>query len=160
MYILFSNNSQSRSIYSRIVLNWSKAEIKIAWMSNRRLLKSILTCFFTMCYSFLQINSIGRTYPPEVGVLQKSVLKSFSKSIGKDLMKSQARELQLDLKKDSRTGVFLRILWNLTLTANYDYSRSNREYLPLPIQMQLSKKPKTFSKLLIAFLECTLNFKH
>ena len=26
------------------------------------------------------------------------------------------------------------------LTANYGYSRSNRENLPLPIQMQLSKK--------------------
>ena len=66
--------------------------------------------FHNVLYSFLQINSIGRTYPPEVGVLQKSVLKSFSKSIGKDLMKSQARELQPDLKKDSRTGVFLRTL--------------------------------------------------
>ena len=28
-----------------------------------------------------------------------------------------------------------------TLTANYQYSRSNRENLPLPIQMKLSKKP-------------------
>ena len=40
-----------------------------------------------------------------------------------------------------------------TLTANYEYSRSNRENLPLPIQMQLSEKPKTF-------LESTLNFEH
>ena len=31
-----------------------------------------------------------------------------------------------------------------TLTANYEYSGSNGENLPLPIQMQLSKKPKTF----------------
>ena len=28
------------------------------------------------------------------------------------------------------------------LTANYEYSSSNKENLPLPIQMQLSKKPK------------------
>ena len=28
-----------------------------------------------------------------------------------------------------------------TLTANYEYSRSNRENLPLPIQIKLSKKP-------------------
>ena len=35
------------------------------------------------------------------------------------------------------------------LTANYKYSRSNRENLPLPIQMQF----------FIAFLESTLNFK-
>ena len=28
-----------------------------------------------------------------------------------------------------------------TLTANYGYSRGNRENLPLPIQMKVSKKP-------------------
>ena len=28
-----------------------------------------------------------------------------------------------------------------TLTANYEYSRSNRENLPLPIQMKVLKKP-------------------
>ena len=39
------------------------------------------------------------------------------------------------------------------LTANYEYSRSNSENLPLPVQMQLSEKPKTF-------LESTLNFEH
>ena len=47
-----------------------------------------------------------------------------------------------------------------TLTANYEYSRSNMENLLLPIQMQLSEKPKTFSQIFIAFLESTLNFKH
>ena len=47
-----------------------------------------------------------------------------------------------------------------TLTANYEYSRSNRENLPLPIQMQLSEKPKAFCELIIAFLESTLNFEH
>ena len=30
------------------------------------------------------------------------------------------------------------------LTANYEYSRSNKENLPLPIQIQLFEKPKTF----------------
>ena len=38
-----------------------------------------------------------------------------------------------------------------TLTANYEYSRSNRENLPSPIQMQLSKKPKTFCCVFLAF---------
>ena len=47
-----------------------------------------------------------------------------------------------------------------TLSANYEYSRSNRENLPLPIQMQLSEKPKTFSQFFIAVLEFTLNFEH
>ena len=46
------------------------------------------------------------------------------------------------------------------MTANYEYSRSNRENLPLPIQMQLSVKPKTFSQFLVVFLESTLNFEH
>ena len=35
---------------------------------------------------------------------------------------------------------FLGLLLN-TLTANYEYSRSNRENLPLPIQIKLTKKP-------------------
>ena len=32
--------------------------------------------------------------------------------------------------------------------------------LPQPLQMQLSKKPKTFCKSFIAFLKSTLNSKH
>ena len=47
-----------------------------------------------------------------------------------------------------------------TLTANYEYSRSNRENLLLPIQMQLSEKPKIFCFIFIAFLESTLSFEH
>ena len=47
-----------------------------------------------------------------------------------------------------------------TLTANYEYSRSNRDHLLLPIQMQLSEKPKAFSQFVIEFLESTLNFEH
>ena len=42
-----------------------------------------------------------------------------------------------------------------TLTASYEYSRSNRENLPLPIQIKLSKKHKFFA----AFLESSLNFQ-
>ena len=51
-----------------------------------------------------------------------------------------------------------------TLTADYKYSRCNRENLRLPIQMQLSKKPKTlllhFYCVFIAFLESKLKFEH
>ena len=36
----------------------------------------------------------------------------------------------------------------------------NKERLPLPIQMQLSKKPNTFCCFFIAFLESTCNFEH
>ena len=46
------------------------------------------------------------------------------------------------------------------MTANYEYSRSNRENLPLQIPKRLSEKLKPFSEFFIAFLEFTLNFKH
>ena len=46
-----------------------------------------------------------------------------------------------------------------TLTASYEYSRSNSENLPLPIQTQLSEKPKSFFGIFIAFLESRLNFE-
>ena len=45
-------------------------------------------------------------------------------------------------------------------TAAYEYSRSNREKLTPPIQMQFSKKPKAFCSKFIAFLESVLNFEH
>ena len=47
-----------------------------------------------------------------------------------------------------------------TLTTNYEYSRSNRKNLPLPIQRQLSIKLNNFSQFFIAFLKCTLNLEH
>ena len=67
---------------------------------------------------------------------------------------------QLELEK-----VIFSQIWDLmtlvkTLTANYEYSRSNRKNLPLPVQMQLSEKPKTYFQFFIAFLESTLNFEH
>ena len=47
-----------------------------------------------------------------------------------------------------------------TLTANYEYSRSNTDNLPLPVQMQLSEKPETFSGFFVAFFESASNFEH
>ena len=46
-----------------------------------------------------------------------------------------------------------------TLTASYEYSCSNRENLPLSIQIKLSKKPYIFCCIFFAFLESTLNFQ-
>ena len=46
-----------------------------------------------------------------------------------------------------------------TLTTDDEYSRSNRENLPLPIQRQLSEGLNTFSRFFIAFLECKLNLE-
>ena len=45
-----------------------------------------------------------------------------------------------------------------TLTPNYEYSRSNRENLPLPIQIESSKKPETFCTIWLTALESTGNF--
>ena len=44
-----------------------------------------------------------------------------------------------------------------TLTANYKYSRSNRENLLLPIQINFSEKPSMFSGVFFPFFESTLN---
>ena len=52
-------------------------------------------------------------------------------------------------------GVFVN-----TLTADGMYSFPDSENLPLPIQMQLSEKRKTFSPFFVPFLESTSNFKH
>ena len=47
-----------------------------------------------------------------------------------------------------------------TLTANYEYTRSNTDNLPLPVQVQLSEKLKRFYQFFIAFSESALNFEH
>ena len=47
-----------------------------------------------------------------------------------------------------------------TSTANHEYSRSNRETLPLQIQITLSKKPSSLLPYFFCyFLESTLNFQ-
>ena len=45
------------------------------------------------------------------------------------------------------------------LTGNYEHSRSNRENLPWPIQIKLSKKPSTFSSIFFPFLVFAWNIK-
>ena len=45
------------------------------------------------------------------------------------------------------------------MTAKYKDFRSNRKNLPLPIQIQLSKKPETFCGIVVAFLVSTCNFQ-
>ena len=55
-------------------------------------------------------------------------------------------------------GEILEVFVN-TLTGNAKYSNQDCDNLPLPIQMQLSEKQKTFSQLFVPFLESTSNFK-
>ena len=47
-----------------------------------------------------------------------------------------------------------------TLSADGKYSLLNRDNLTQPIQMQLSKKQKTFSEFFSAFLKSSLNFEN
>ena len=47
-----------------------------------------------------------------------------------------------------------------TLSADGKYSLLNRDNLTQPIQMQLSRKQKTFSEFFAAFLKSSLNFEH
>ena len=54
--------------------------------------------------------------------------------------------------------IFFDHLGFTTLTAAYENSRSNKENLPLSIQMQLSQTPKTFCCKFIAFLKSMLDF--
>ena len=53
----------------------------------------------------------------------------------------------------------LRLFVN-TLTVDDKHYLLNRENLTQPIQMQLSRKEKTFSEISFAFLNSLLNFKH
>ena len=46
-----------------------------------------------------------------------------------------------------------------TFTAHDKYPVPKSENLPLPIQMKLSAKQKTFSQFFVSFLESTSNFK-
>ena len=46
-----------------------------------------------------------------------------------------------------------------TLTANYEYSRIDRENLALPNSGKISKKLSTFFAMIFAFLESELNFQ-
>ena len=53
----------------------------------------------------------------------------------------------------------LRLFVN-KFTANDKYSLLNRDNLTQPIQIQLSQKQKTFSRLFSAVLKSRLNFEH
>ena len=51
-------------------------------------------------------------------------------------------------------------LFAKTLNAGLKYSLLNRENLKKPIQMQLSRKQESFSRLFSAILKSTINFEH
>ena len=97
---------------------------------------------------------------------------SFKKQRGKctqTLLKCQGQLLyhiywsllrQLSYKKSLLVICKIPRLFINTLSADGKYSLFNTDNLTQPIQMQLSRKQKTFSDFFSAFLKSSLNFKH
>ena len=66
---------------------------------------------------------------------------------------------KLSLKKLFSMGSEIVGLLGETFTANYKYSRSNRENLRLPIQIKFSKSASNFCFISLTFLESKWNLK-
>ena len=96
---------------------------------------------------------------------------SFKKEHGKcaqTLLKCQGQLLyhiywsllrQLSCKKSLLVICKISRLFINTLSVDGKYSVFNRENLTQPVQMQLSRKEKTFSSFFSAFLKSSLNFE-
>ena len=67
---------------------------------------------------------------------------------------------QLTFKKFLLVICKISRLFPNTLSADGKYSLFNRDNLTQPIQMQVSRKQKTFSEFFSAFLKSSLNFEH
>ena len=67
---------------------------------------------------------------------------------------------QLIFKKFLSVICKISRLFPNTLSADGNYSLLNRDNLTEPIQMQLSRKQKTFSDFFSAFFKSSLNFEH
>ena len=67
---------------------------------------------------------------------------------------------QLTCKKSLLVICKISRLFPNSLSADGKYSLLNRDNLTEPIQMQLSRKQKTFSEFFSAFLKSSLNFEH
>ena len=67
---------------------------------------------------------------------------------------------QLSYKRSVLVICKISRLFPNTLSADGKYSLFNRDNLTQPIQMQLSRKQKTFSEFLCAFSKSNLNFEH
>ena len=103
---------------------------------------------------------------------KSSFKRSFGKQHGKDaqtLLKFPWQHLyhiywslwrQLTCKKSLLVTCKISRLFPNTLSADGKYSLLNRDNLTQPIQMQLSRKQKTFSEFFSAFLKSSLNFEH
>ena len=68
--------------------------------------------------------------------------------------------MQLTCKKSLLVTCKILRLFPNTLSADGKYCLLNRDNLTQPIQMQLSRKEKTFSEFFFAFLKSRLNFEN
>ena len=114
--------------------------------------------------------------PPKNMVTSMSIKSRFKGSFGKQYgtraqtsLKFACQHLyhiywsmcrQLPCKKSLLVICKISRLFPNTLSADGKYSLLNRGYLTQPIQMQLSRKQKSFSHFFSAFLKCSLNFEH
>ena len=97
---------------------------------------------------------------------------SYGKQLGKrahTLLKFEWRHVHhiyWSLWRKSTCKKSLLVIWKIsrrfpnTPNANGKYSLFNRDNLTHPIQMQLSRKQKSFSDFLAAFLQSSWNFEH
>ena len=68
--------------------------------------------------------------------------------------------MQLTCKKSLLLTCKISRLFPNTLSVDGKYSLLNKDNLTQPIQMQVSRKQKTFSEFFSAFLKSSLNFEH
>ena len=66
----------------------------------------------------------------------------------------------IDLQKPVSLTCKISRLFPNTLSAHGKYSLLNRDNLTQPIQMQVSRKQKTFSEFFSAFSKSSLNFEY
>ena len=66
----------------------------------------------------------------------------------------------IEFQKVSVSDMQISSLFPNTLSVDGKYSLFNRDNLTQPIQMQLSRKQKTFSDFFSAFFKSSLNFEH
>ena len=126
-----------------------------------------------------KITLIAEVFPklwtPENMVTTMSKKSYFKGSFGKQhgkcaqiLLKCQVKHLyqiywslwrQLTCKKSLLVISKISILFPNSLSAHGKYSLFNRDNLTQPIQMQLSRKQKSFSQFFASFLKSSLNFE-
>ena len=95
----------------------------------------------------------GRQHVNGTKKLLRSARKQFQTNL--PLIWKRRSRKRLVLVRSKFLGQFVN-----TLTADYQYSRQNRENLWQQVPKQISRKLKTFSGFFIAFLKSTLNLEY